>query len=106
MYNRGLPGLVSVREDVPNPRETRGPGGVREVGASSWGQGRRTRTRNYQREDLEGDNKRLNNNNNNEENSNFPGTAYCIYRFIYSIQCIHKIAYLTVNIVAVLKIFA
>jgi hypothetical protein len=25
IYSRGLPGLDSVREDAPNPQETRGP---------------------------------------------------------------------------------
>jgi hypothetical protein len=49
IYSRGLPGLASVREDVPNSRETWDPrewrglarGGVRDMGTSShrqmWG---------------------------------------------------------------------
>ena len=62
MYSRGLPGLDSVREDVPNPKET---GGLREwgglvecvwgvsvrMGTSSWKQGRRYGIRNSQMAD-------------------------------------------------------
>ena len=43
MYNRGLPGLGSVREDVPNPQET---GGSRKFrGLVVWGCGVKTGVR-------------------------------------------------------------
>jgi hypothetical protein len=55
IYSRGLPGLASVRENVPKLGET---WGSRECGGekSSWRQERRNGMRNFQKEDQEGDN--------------------------------------------------
>jgi hypothetical protein len=62
-YSRGLAGLASVREDIPNPQEicgSRGVGGHGRVGVRVWGHvlgdmGWRNGMRNCGREDPKGD---------------------------------------------------